>query len=57
MVDPKNSHHKEKLFFPIFFFLLYVKMEVSWTNYGNHFTTYVNQIIILYALNIYSDVC
>ena len=56
MVDPKNSHHKEKLFFPILFFLLYVRMEVSWTNRGNHFTTYVNQKIILYALNIYSDV-
>ena len=25
--------------------------------HGYHFTIYVNQIIMLYALNLYSDVC
>ena len=32
-------------------------MDVSWTYYGNHFTIYVNQTIMLYAFNLYSDVC
>lgn len=37
-------------------FLLCEK-NVSWTYCGNHFTTYVNQTITLYALSLYSDVC
>ena len=28
---------------------------ISWTYYGNHFTMYVSQTIMLYALNIHSD--
>ena len=32
-------------------------MDVSWTYCGNHFTIYVNQIIMLYVYNLYSDVC
>lgn len=32
-------------------------IDVSWTYLGNHFTIYVKQLIILYALNLYSDVC
>ena len=31
-------------------------MDINWTYCGNHFTICVNQIIILYALNLYSDV-
>ena len=40
-------------------FLLYLqeKMGVNWTYCGYHFTMYVNQTIMLYALNLYSDVC
>lgn len=33
------------------------KMDVIWTSCGNHFTICVNQIIILYALNLCRDVC
>ena len=41
-----------------FFFLLYLyeKIDVSWTYCGNHFTIYVIQIIMLYALSLYADV-
>ena len=33
-------------------------VDVSWTYYSNHFThkKYVNQTIMLYALNLYSKV-
>ena len=31
-------------------------MDVSGTYCGNHFTIYVNQTIMLYPLNLYSDV-
>ena len=39
-------------------FLLYLslKMDVSWTYWGNHFTIYVNQVVTLCALNLQSDV-
>lgn len=39
------------------FFLLYVdeQMDVSLTCYGNHFTVHVNQMIIVYTLNLHSD--
>ena len=32
-------------------------MDVSQTYGGNHFTVYVNQTIMLYTLNLYSDAC
>ena len=32
-------------------------MDVSWMYRNKHFTIYVNQTIMLYALNSYSDVC
>ena len=32
-------------------------MDVSLTYCNNHFTIYVNQTIMLYTLNLYSDVC
>lgn len=32
-------------------------MDVGWTYCGNHFTIYVSQIIMLYALDLHSDIC
>ena len=32
-------------------------MDVSCTYCGNHCTIYVSQTIMLYALNLYGDVC
>ena len=32
-------------------------MDVNWTYCGDHFTIYANRTIMLYTLNIYSDVC
>lgn len=32
-------------------------MDVSWNCCGDHFTIYVNQTIVPYTLNLYSDVC
>ena len=59
-VNPERSHHKEKLslLFSFLFFLLYLceKMDVSWTCWGNHFTMWINQTILLYALNLHKDV-
>lgn len=42
-----------------FFFLSFLPLcEMTDVNYGgNHFTIYVNQIMTLYALNLYSNVC
>ena len=52
-VNPKSSHHKEKKFFFYFLMLnLYEMMDVHQT-----FMTYVNQITILYTLNLPSVVC
>lgn len=57
-----SSHDKDNFFsfflFIFFIFLLYLyeKMDVSWTYCGNHFIIYVNQTIMLYTLNLYSDV-
>lgn len=31
-------------------------MHVNWTYCGDHFTIYVDQNIMLYPLNLYSDV-
>lgn len=49
-LDPKSSHHKKK----IFFFLCLP--DVSWIYSGDDFTIYVNQVIMLYTLNLYSGV-
>ena len=49
-----------RIFFSFFFSSFYwicEMMDASWTFCGNHFTVYVNQTIMLYALNLYSDVC
>ena len=57
----KNSRNKKNFFF--FFFLLmkcwelYEILNVSWTYCGNHFTIYVNQTSMLYALGLYGDTC
>ena len=32
-------------------------MDVSWTSFGNPFTIYTNQTLMLYDLNLYSDAC
>ena len=32
-------------------------MDVIWTYFSDHFTIYVNLTIVLYALNLYRDVC
>ena len=55
----KSSHYTIFFPFPFFFFLshLYEKVDVGWIFCGNHFTIYVNQTIMLRALNSYSDVC
>lgn len=59
-VNPKSSHYKEEtvfLFFPVLFLLyLYEKMDVSWIYCVNCLTVYMNQITMLYNLNLYSDV-
>lgn len=54
-INPRSSH-PERIFF---FFLLYLykMMDVNWTYFSNPFTTYINQTILLYALNLYNDVC
>lgn len=33
------------------------KKFINWTYCGNYFTVYVNQTIMLYTLNLYSDEC
>ena len=54
-IYPKSSHHKENFF--IFLLYLYEMMDVNLTYCDNHFTTYVNQIIMLYTLTLYSGIC
>ena len=53
--NPKDSHHKEK-FASVSFILYLYMMDVHWTYYDSHFMMYINQIIILYALILYSTV-
>ena len=57
-LNSKMSHQKEILFPFFLFFLLHQneKTDLSWTYCGDHFTTYRNQIIMLYALILCSDV-
>lgn len=63
-----NKYDKEQLlsqeescflFFFLFFSLtyLYDKTDISWTYSVNHFTIYLSQNIMLYTLNVNSDVC
>lgn len=61
-VNSMSSHH---IFFSFFFsfivflfFLLYLyeEMDVSQTSFGNHFSVYKNQAIILYVLNLYRGI-
>ena len=47
-VDPKSSHHKEKIFFLPY---LYEMMDVYQTYCGHHFTIYVSQTFVTYSLN------
>lgn len=56
-VNPKHFHHKENFFLLFLLLHLYEKMDVSWTYCGNHFTIYVIGAIMLYILNVYSDIC
>ena len=51
-VDPTSSHHKE-----FFFYFIYMKWWMLTKHCDNHFPLYVNQTIMLYTLNIYTDVC
>ena len=43
--------------FFLFLMDLNEKMGVTWTYHGNHFTIYVNETIMLYALNLQSNIC
>ena len=54
-VNYMNCHYMEKFFF--FIFIPKGKMDVSWPSCGNHFTVYVNQTIMSYALNLHGDTC
>ena len=55
----KRSYHRKNfsLFFFILFLLYLYQIEVNWIYCGNHFALYVNQTIMLDALNLHSDVC
>ena len=56
-INSKFSY-KEGFFFSSFFSLYCICMRIWMLTYwGNHFTLYVNQTIMFYALNLYSDVC
>ena len=55
--NPKSSHHKETFFSISLILWVYEMMDVQWTHCDNHFMMYTNQIIMLYTLNLYSDVC
>lgn len=50
-LDPKCSHHKEKLFFS--FISSYKMMDANCLSFHNM----CNQIIMLYTLNFYNAVC
>ena len=53
-LNPKSSHHKEGKFFKMLY--LYEMMYVHWTYCGNHFIMDESQLIMLYALILYSAV-
>ena len=47
-IDPKSFHHKENFFFVLY---QYKMMDVNYCD--KHFTTYENQIFMLYTLSLY----
>ena len=57
-VNPKSSHHKEKVFFFFFLFILYLyeMVDIHQIFCDNHFMMYVSQIIMLHTINIHSAV-
>ena len=56
-VNSKGSRHEENVFiFFLFSLSVHDKIRISW-NYYSHFTTYIKQTFMLYALNLNSDVC
>ena len=57
-VDPKSSQHRKKKIFSISLILYpYKMMDTPSTYCDNHFMMYVNQILMLYTLKLYSAVC
>lgn len=52
---------KRKKFFLLVCFLflcyLYEILDANYTYCDNHFTVYVSQLLMLYSLNLYCDVC
>lgn len=54
-VNPNASYYKEKFFSSFFLLYLQEMMGISWNSYGNYIKIYVNQTIMLYILNVYSD--
>ena len=54
-VNPKSSHNEEN---KVFSFILYLcEMMNIHKTYYNLFMMYISQIIMLYALNLYSAIC
>lgn len=58
LVNFRSSHHQGENFFPYFFFwlCLYEKMDASWALCVT-FAICINVTNMLYALNLFSDVC
>ena len=54
-VNPKNSHHKEKIFLKNLY--LCEVMDIHQTYCDNHFIMYVSQIIMLYTLSLNNQPC
>lgn len=55
-VNPKSSHHKEKLKKISLVLYMYEMMD-GHSTYCGHFMMYVSQVIMLYTLKLYSAVC
>lgn len=55
-VDTKRSNHKGKYFSISLLFYLYELMAIHKT-YENSFMSHINQIVMLYALDLYSAIC
>ena len=56
-VDPKEFSSQGDHFFLFFLLYLYEMIDGNKAYCGNLSTIYVNQIIMLFTLNFYSDVC
>ena len=57
-VNPRILITRQIFFFFLSFmkhWMLYEMLNVSWTYCGNHFTIYVHQTSMLYALSLYGD--